>query len=118
MTNNTMTKKILDNNQLRNLATWHINAGAWDVAFINDRIICGDLTSSVALKRATKTNDKLAKTLLDAGCVEAWVTSSITFGGTLSFHYDVKFPCSGSDPDGHVAGIKGSMNNLASKRHE
>lgn len=107
---------------IQTTSRWNLNCLMTDVGFINDRIICGDMSGKVALQKAKKMCQETSASIDDLGA-QAWIDVSIGFDSLVNVSYQITFPTSDEPQEifppygSGCSGISGNLTPSGINRH-
>ena len=79
----------MESQPVRDRSLYLLHLLACQVGYINDRVICGDITQAAARRHAQTLADEAAQDMQEAGALEAWVTAHPAAGGVVGISWQV-----------------------------
>ena len=79
----------METQPVRDRCLYLLHMLACQVGYINDRVICGDITVTAARRHAQTLADEAAQDMQEAGAGEAWITAHQAAGGAVGLSWQV-----------------------------
>ena len=86
----------MDTPAVRERCLFNLHLLACEVGFINDRVICCDITQAAARRQAQTLADQTTERMQQDGAGEAWITAHNAAGGLVGLSWQILLV---NDPD-------------------
>jgi hypothetical protein len=79
----------METQPVRDRCLYLLHLLACQVGYINDRVICGDISQAAGCRQAQAQAQETAQAMQDAGAAEAWITAHNAAGGAVGISWQV-----------------------------